>query len=512
MMTLDALLTGLPSAQVRGPDGQTITDIAYHSGAVRPGGLFVAVRGLRHDGHAFVPEAVSRGAAAVVVERPVEIAPTITQVVVPDTRLALALLSCAFFRHPSRDLTLIGITGTNGKGTTAYLLEAALVRAGRSAGIIGTMGVKVGSQTTPLDRTTPEAPDLQRLLRQMADRGVRDVVMEVASHALALHRVAGCRFRGAVFTNLTQDHLDFHQTLEAYRAAKRTLFEMVEPDGIAVVNADDPSAAVMTAASRAPVLTYGITASADVRAEDLRLDLDGANFTAVTPQGRRAVRLRLHGRFNIANALAAIATGQRLGVTLDVIAQALAEFAGVPGRFEAVVEGQPFGVIVDYAHTPDGLENVLQAARGFMTGRLLVVFGCGGDRDRTKRPLMGRIAAGLADVAIVTSDNPRSEAPTAIIEEIVAGIQDPGSRIQDQLARGPRPQARVEVEPDRRKAIFRALELARPGDVVVIAGKGHEPYQEIKGVKYPFDDRVVAREALRKYRASGLGPRASAER
>src|SRR3989449_11294008 len=514
MMTLGELLRGLPTTRVVGSTATPIADIAYHSKAVRSGGLFVAVPGLQHDGHAFVSEAIARGAAAVVVQRPTEVPPGVTQVVVADSRVALASLSCAFFGDPSRAFSLIGITGTNGKGTTAYLLDAVLARAGRRTGVVGTLGVKVGTQTTPLDRTTPEAPDLQRILRRMADHQLDNVLMEVASHALALHRVDGCRFRGAVFTNLTQDHLDFHKTLEAYRDAKRTLFEMVDPDGNAAINADDPSASSMAAASRAPVVTYGITSRADVRAEGLRLHLDGSEFTAVTPRGRLPVRLRLHGRFNVYNALAAIAAVDAQQIPLELMGQALAEFAGVPGRFEAVLEGQPFAVIVDYAHTPDGLENVLQAARGFSTGRTLVVFGCGGDRDRTKRPVMGRIAAQLGDVAIVTSDNPRSEPPTAIIEEILTGIRDPGSEIRDQpsQARGLRPQARIEVEPDRRKAISRAIELARPGDVVLIAGKGHEPYQEIKGVKHPFDDREVAREVLRQLRrgqGSGVGGQGS---
>jgi len=494
MMTLDALLRDLPAARVTGSRQRPIAAVAYHSQAVRSGALFVAIAGRQHDGHAFVAEAVARGAAAVVVERPVDAPAGVAQVLVPDSRLALALLSCAFFRHPSRDLTLIGVTGTNGKGTTAYLLEAMLARAGRPVGIIGTMGVKIGAQTTALERTTPEAADLQRILRQMADGGVRYAIMEVASHALVLHRVAGCQFRGAVFTNLTQDHLDFHQTLDAYRGAKRALFEMVDPAGVAVVNADDPSGAVMAAATRARVVTYGTGARGDLRAEDIELHLDGTGFTVVAGLERRALRLRLHGRFNVYNALAATATARALDVPLDVIEWALAEFGGVPGRFEAVHEGQPFGVIVDYAHTPDGLENVLGAVRDFASGRTLAVFGCGGDRDRTKRPIMGRIAARLADVAIVTSDNPRSEEPQAIIEEILAGTGDqgPGTR-----------RARIEVEPDRRRAIDRAIELARPGDVVVIAGKGHEPYQEINGVKHPFDDRVVAREALRNLRAPG---------
>jgi UDP-N-acetylmuramoyl-L-alanyl-D-glutamate--2,6-diaminopimelate ligase len=509
MITLEALLRELPSAQVSGPVGRPITAIAYHSASVRPGALFVAIRGQRHDGHTFVAEAMTRGAPAVVVEHPVDTGPDTTQVVVSDTRLALALLSAAFFGHPSRQLTLIGITGTNGKGTTAYLLEAALSRAGQRAGVIGTLGVKLGTQLTPLERTTPEAPDLQRILRQMADSGIRVVVMEVASHALTLHRVVGCYFRGAVFTNLTQDHLDFHHTLEAYRAAKRTLFQMVAPDGVAVINADDPSASVMAAASRASVITYGLLPRADVRADDVQLHLDGADFTAVTPRGRHAMHLRLPGRFNVSNALAAIAAAQHQGVPLDVIAPAFAEFAGVPGRFEAVQEGQPFGVIVDYAHTPDGLENVLRAARDFVRGRLVVVFGCGGDRDRTKRPIMGRIAAQLADVAVVTSDNPRSEDPAAIIEDILRGTAEHAA-----IPGGPRDarRVRIEVEPDRRKAITRTLQAAQPGDVVIIAGKGHEPYQEIKGVKHPFDDRVVAREVLRMLPASNPSPRVGRDR
>src|SRR5436190_301358 len=411
MMTLGELLRGLPTTRVVGSTATPIADIAYHSKAVRSGGLFVAIPGLQHDGHAFVSEAIARGAAAVVVQRPTEVPPGVTQVVVADSRIALASLSCAFFGEPSRAFSLIGITGTNGKGTTAYLLDAVLARAGRRTGVVGTLGVKVGARTTPLDRTTPEAPDLQRILRQMADQHLDCVMMEVASHALALH-------------------------------------------------------------------------------------LGGSEFMAVTPRGRLPVRLRLHGRFNVYNALAAIAAADAQQIALDVIGQALEGFAGVPGRFEAVDEGQSFAVIVDYAHTPDGLENVLQAARSFASGRTLVVFGCGGDRDRTKRPVMGRIAAQLADVAIVTSDNPRSEEPTAIIEEILTGIRDPGSGIRNQPSK-----AQIEVEPDRRKAISRAIELARPGDVVLIAGKGHEPYHEIHGVKHPFDDRVVAREALRNLQA-----------
>lgn len=483
-MRLDQLLKDLPAASVQGRSDIDISAVVSRHDAVTSGAVFVAVRGFTHDGHAFVPQAVARGAAAVVVERVLDIPDGVVQVQVPDTRLALALLGSAYYGHPSRQLKVIGITGTNGKGTTAYLIEALLAAAGVRCGIIGTMGAKLGEdRTIGLDRTTPEALDLQRLLRQMVDERMQYAVVEVASHALALHRVAGTRFTGAVFTNLTQDHLDFHKTLDEYRAAKRRLFEMVEPAGSSVVNADDPSGEVMVRASRAPVITYAIDREARIRASGIHLRLDGMDYAVATPQGTVRIASRLQGRFNVYNSLAAIGVALSEGVPLETIPRVLSGFAGVPGRFEAVHEGQRFGVVVDYAHTPDGLENVLRTARDFVRGRTIVVFGAGGDRDRTKRPKMGAIASALADVVIVTSDNPRTEQPAAIIEEILGGIRDRS-----------RP---LEVEPDRRKAIFRAIQLAQPGDFVIIAGKGHEPYQEIDGVKHPFDDRLVAREALK---------------
>jgi UDP-N-acetylmuramoyl-L-alanyl-D-glutamate--2,6-diaminopimelate ligase len=483
VMRLDRLLTALPSATTAGPTDRDITSIAVHHETAAPGALFVAVRGFRHDGHTYAAAAASRGAAAVVLEHEVPLPPAVTRVLVPDAREALAHLSAAFFGFPSHSLDVIGVTGTNGKGTTAYLIEAMLSGAGRPCGIIGTMGARIGGRAIPLDRTTPEAVDLQRLLRQMADAGLLHAVVEVASHALALRRVDGTRFAAAVFTNLTQDHLDFHRSLEEYRAAKRRLFEMVEPGGVAVVNADDPQGGVMRSASRAPVVTYAIDRPADVTAAEIRLHLGGSEYTLRTPTGSVAVTTHLHGRFNVYNALAAAALAQHHGADLAVIRGVLAAFPGVPGRFEAVNEGQAFGVVVDYAHTPDGLQNVLRTANDFVQGRTIVVFGAGGDRDRTKRPVMGAIVASLADVAVVTSDNPRTEEPGAIIEEILAGMTD-GT-------------AQVEVEPDRRRAIGRAIALARPGDFIIIAGKGHEPYQEIHGTKHPFDDRLVAREALR---------------
>ncbi|MDQ7819784.1 MAG: UDP-N-acetylmuramoyl-L-alanyl-D-glutamate--2,6-diaminopimelate ligase [Armatimonadota bacterium] len=480
---LRLLLQQISPVTVRGAVDRPVEAVVSHSDDAVPGSLFVAVRGRMHDGHTFVGQAVARGATVVVVERPVPVPDHVTQVVVEDSRRALAELSAAWYGHPSRDLTVVGITGTNGKGTTAHLLEAALTRAGYRTAVIGTLGVTVGAVTTPLQRTTPEAPELQGLLRRLADGGVQVVAMEVASHGLVLHRVTATRFRGAVFTNLTQDHLDFHGTLDAYREAKARLFRMVEPSGFAVVNADDPSAEAMARASRAPVTTYGVRAPADVRATDVQVGLDGVRFVAVTGDGRCPVRLRLRGRFNVSNALAALAAARALGVALEAAAAGLEDVAGVPGRFEAVDAGQPFAVIVDYAHTPDGLRRALEAARDLASGRVVVVFGCGGDRDRTKRPVMGRIACELADRVIVTSDNPRSEDPMAIIEEILAGTRGAADR--------------VDVEPDRRAAIYRAVALARPGDVVLIAGKGHEPYQEIAGVRHPFDDRRVAAEALR---------------
>lgn len=493
-MELARLLREVVPLAVEGPADADVTAVTADSRQVSRGSMFVAISGFTHDGHTFVSDAVAAGAAAVVAERPVPVATGVTRITVADSREALARLSSAFYGHPSRGLSVIGITGTNGKGTTAYLIEAILTRAGRPCGIIGTMGAKVGGTLVVLERTTPEAPELQRWLRRMADAGLRYAAVEVASHALALRRVEGCRFRVAVFTNLTQDHLDFHMTLDDYLAAKRRLFEMVEPDGVAIVNADDPHGAAMAAASRAPVLTFGL-GPADVRAEDVRLHIGGAEFVLQTPHGRRPATLRLHGRFNVSNALAAVAVALSQGVPLDATLPALADFPGVPGRFETVSEGQPFAVVVDYAHTPDSLENVIRTGLDFAAGRTIVVFGCGGDRDRTKRPLMGAIAARLADVAIVTSDNPRTEDPDAIIEEIMTGIRAHPPSPQRGAGKGEG--VRVEVEPDRRKAINRAIDIARPGDVVIIAGKGHELYQEIHGVKHLFDDREVAREALK---------------
>ncbi len=511
MMRLAALIADVYPIAVDGSLNREIHGIAAHSSDVSRDDLFVAIRGFTHDGHAFIPDAIARGAAAVIVQQPVGVPAGVTTITVPDTRVALGLLSDAFYGHPSTSLRLIGVTGTNGKGTTAHLIEALLRSGGQRCGLMGTIGAKVGDQTLALSRTTPEAHELQMLLRRMVDAHCSSAVMEVASHALALHRVAGCRFHGAVFTNLTQDHLDFHKTFEEYSAVKRRLFELVEPSGVAVINADDSYGAMMRAASRARVLSYGIDQPADVRAQSIRLAVHQTEFLLSTPAGQRRVATPLHGRFNVYNILAAVTLAHAEGVALDPIVDALAHFQGVPGRFEFVDEGQGFAVVVDYAHTPDGLANVLRAGAEVAEGRMIVVFGCGGDRDRTKRPLMGRIAVALADEVIVTSDNPRSEPPTAIIAEIVAGLNGraPEGTAATEGRTPSRKPGRVEVEPDRRKAIFRAIDLAGPDDIVLIAGKGHEPYQEINGVRHPFDDRLIAREALRQRRQHAKSPSAS---
>ena len=475
---------GAAAASVLGPQDREFGGLAYDSRSVRPGDLFAAIRGFTQDGHRFAADAVRRGATVLLVDHPLAAAAA-TQVVVADTRRAFAAAAAAFYRHPSRGLRVCGITGTNGKTTTTFLVDAILREAGRRSAVIGTLGVQVDGTpvefhaTTP---TTPEASDLQRLLREMLDRGVEDVTMEVTSHALELHRVAQCRFVTAVFTNLTQDHLDLHGTLEAYRDAKARLFAMVEPDGVCIVNADDPYGDAMARASRAAVWTYGIDRPARIHAEGLSLTPRGTGMTVVWPDGRVPVALPLPGRFNVSNALAAFAVGLSRGVPPETMRRVLEATPGVPGRFEPVDEGQPFAVIVDYAHTPDSLEQVLRLSAEISSGRRIVVFGCGGDRDRTKRPIMGRIGTTLADYAIFTSDNPRGEDPEAILREIEAGV--PGAR-------------NYASEADRRVAIEDAIALARPGDVVVIAGKGHETYQIVGDQVIDFDDRVVAREVLR---------------
>jgi UDP-N-acetylmuramoyl-L-alanyl-D-glutamate--2,6-diaminopimelate ligase len=474
---------GLPPAA----GGETeIAALAYDNRRVEPGTLFFCVPGFTRDGHDFAAGAVDRGAVALVVERPLGLG--VPEVVVPSVRAAMGPAAARFWGDPTAQLDVVGITGTNGKTTTAFLVRALLEAAGRQCGLLGTVTSFVGGVEQPVERTTAEAIDLQRDFRAMLDGGDVACAMEVSSHALQLGRADAIRFAAAIFTNLTQDHLDFHTTMEDYFLAKRRLFD-ADPR-VAIVNVDDAYGRRLVdelrAAGRPPV-TFALEQDATYRATDVESGFAGSSFTALTPEGPIALQTPLPGRFNVANVLGAVAAVRALGVPLETIAQALPHAGRVPGRFEPVDEGQPFAVLVDYAHTPDSLENVLRAARPLTRGQLWCVFGCGGDRDSGKRPLMGEIAARLADRTVVTSDNPRSEQPEAIVEQIVAGIPAK-ARVGE----------RVETVVDRRAAIARALAEAQEGDVVVIAGKGHEQGQELAGgVKAPFDDATVAREALR---------------
>jgi UDP-N-acetylmuramoyl-L-alanyl-D-glutamate--2,6-diaminopimelate ligase len=463
---LTSLLDSLAPVQVVGEPGVEIADLVYDSRTVRLGTLFFCVPGERSDGHDFADRAVKEGASALVVQRLVPA--RVPQVVVTDVREAMARAAATFFGRPTEQLEVAAVTGTNGKTTTSFLLYSILEAAGRKPGLLGTIESRVGGERRPATRTTPEAIDLQRTFREMLDVGNRSVAIEATSHGSTQKRLLETRFAVLVFTNLSQDHLDFHETMEAYFDAKRHLFV----DGLApaAVNVGDPYGRQLADELRGlggELVTFGF-------ADDADLGPDAVD-----------VNTSLRGRFNVENILGAVAAGRLLDIDHSAITAGIENLEGVPGRFESVDEGQPFTVLVDYAHTPEALENVLRAARGLDAGRVICVFGCGGDRDRGKRPIMGRIAGELADVAIVTSDNPRSEEPRAIIEEIVAGV-DGG----------------LETEPDRREAIVRAIEEARPGDVVLIAGKGHEQGQQFRDRTVPFDDREVAREALRRLGAA----------
>ncbi len=454
-----------------------IRALAYDNRLVKPGTLFFCVPGFTRDGHDFAADAVRRGAVALVVERPLGLG--VPEVRVASVRAAMAPAAAAFYRDPTAELEVVGITGTNGKTTSAFLVRSLLEADRRQTGLLGTVKSVIGGVEHAVERTTPEAIDLQRTFRRMRDGGDRACAMEVSSHALKLHRADAIHFAAAIFTNLTQDHLDFHPTMEDYFAAKRTLFVGARP-GAAVINLDDSYGARL-AAELPDAVTFALHRDAHYRACDVRTDLAGSRFTARTPDGGLRLSSPLRGEFNVYNVLGALAAARAVGVPPETCAAAIATAGQVPGRFETVDEGQPFAVLVDYAHTPDSLENVLRAARGVTDGRLHVVFGCGGDRDRGKRPQMGEIARRLADRVTVTSDNPRSEDPETIINEILEGS---GSDVSH--------------DPDRRAAIASAIADAAAGDAVVIAGKGHEQGQEFGGGhKIEFDDVTVAREILR---------------
>ena len=507
-MKLAELLAGVEGATVRGDPGTEIRGLAYHTRDVADGTLFFCVPGLRFDGHEFAPGAAAAGAAALVCERDPGV--DLPLVLVPSVRRAMALAAARWFGYPSRDLTVAGVTGTNGKTTTAHLVAGIFAAAGLPAGLLGTVVNRIGGRNHPVQLTTAESLDLQRMFRAMVAAGDRACALEISSHALAQDRAAGIDFDAVVFSNLTRDHLDFHKDLDDYYAAKRRLFlpdEARNGTAAAVVNVGDAYGLKLARECR-PVYgdrlwTYAVTADlsddgacrgavADAEACELELQADGSTFVLVVPRlgVRERVTLLLAARFNVENALAAATTTLALGLPVDAVLRGLAVAEGVPGRFQAVRAGQPFSVVVDYSHTPDSLENALRAARSIARGSVLVVFGCGGDRDRGKRPLMGEIGARLADRAFITSDNPRSEEPLAIIDEIVAGV--PAARA-----------GVVTVDPDRRAAIGLALGEARAGDAVVIAGKGHEQGQIIGDRRVPFDDRTVAEELLAELRGEG---------
>jgi UDP-N-acetylmuramoyl-L-alanyl-D-glutamate--2,6-diaminopimelate ligase len=467
-----------------------IHDLTCDSRTVTPGSCFIAISGTAADGHEFIPQAVAAGAVAVVYENEAYahlIPATVAAVRVPGARRAAAVLADRFWDHPSGALTVVPVTGTNGKTSTVHLLEAIFQAAGFATGMIGTLGRRLAGDTVPAGRTTPDAIELQSLLARMRDAGVTHVSMELSSHALDLDRAWGCSFAGAVFTNLTPEHLDWHGDLATYQASKARLFteyaDLARPEHelVGAINTDDPAGQEMAAAARCRVVTFGLRREAMVRAEELVASARGSHFALVTPEYRTPVALRLVGRFNVYNALAAAAGAYGLGVAREAIVAGLEALDNVPGRVQSVDRGQPFGVLVDYAHTGDALANVLRAARDLSPRRLICVFGCGGDRDRSKRPEMGRLATELAEVAIITSDNPRSEDPLAIIGEIQRGATA----------------GCYQVEPDRAAAIRLAMQLAEAGDLVAICGKGHENYQEFAGGRrVHFDDREVAAEAL----------------
>ncbi len=478
-MKLQELLKNIPVIETNADMDLEITHVAYDSRKVEQGGMFVAVTGYAADGNRFIPMARSKGAAVVVTaKKPQEDFP---YVLVESDRMALALLGCNFYGHPAGDMTMVGVTGTNGKTSTTLLLKHVLEKTlGARVGLIGTTANMIGSEILPTERTTPESFELQGLFARMRDAGCTHVVMEVSSHAIALDRVGGVRFDAAAFTNLTEDHLDFHKTMDDYCATKAELFRRCDKG---VINVDDSYAPRFLEAATCEVLTTSVAGRGGLMAKDLELRSDGISFTAVMGDRAVPVSLGIPGRFTVYNALSVLGTAVQLGIDLADAAAALADAPGVKGRVEVVpTPGEDYTILIDYAHTPDGLENVLSSVRGFCKGDVISVFGCGGDRDPIKRPIMGRIGTELADHAIITSDNPRTEDPEAIIADITPGADEAGKP--------------YEVVVDRREAIRRAMETAKKDDIIVLAGKGHETYQEINGVKHHMDEREIVAEIL----------------
>lgn len=504
-MKLGRILNGTRIHESKGDSDLEISGLAYDSRKVKSGYVFVALRGTKQDGHDFVEEAVRNGAAAVVLEsgRIVKgLDKNICVIRVPDSRTALSNLAAEFYRHPYRDMTMIGITGTNGKTTTTYLLESILLAAGGRPGIIGTINDRLQEKSWKVDVTTPESLELMKRLREMADAGATHIVMEVSSHALDQGRVKGCPFQVAVFTNISRDHLDYHKSLEAYFEAKSRLFlGLCECEtGLpakAVINTDDPKGRILAEITDAQVVTYGKGKNCDFRADDVELGREGIRAGLITPAGEIIVKSKLLGGFNVYNILAAVAAAMCLNVEMDAIISGIENLAGVPGRLELVENSRCLSVIVDYAHTPEALTKVLETLRPMVKGRLITVFGCGGDRDRGKRRIMGRAAGKISDLVFITSDNPRTEDPYAIASQIEKGVRESGLEELKGVCRDRPAKSGYVLDLDRGNAIARATEIADENDFVLIAGKGHEDYQITGKEKRPFDDREVAAEAIR---------------
>ena len=488
MMKLERLLESITPLALYGKLYCEIKGIVYDSRKIKKDYLFICIKGFQDDGHRYIEEAVAKGACAVVIEKEIDYYhKNISYIKVKDCRKAMAYLSACFYKYPLTELKLIGVTGTNGKTTTTYLIKEIIEQAGFKCGLIGTINVYDGENLIKSDRTTPEAPDLYQYFDIMRKKEVDYVVMEVSSHALQLKRVAGMEFDAAVFTNISRDHLDFHNSIEEYVNIKSLLFKNIKSSGYAIINKDDNFADKMILAAKGNDLTYSFEKEADFKAEKVSLKADGSSFVLKGKEINLFLELNLTGFFNIYNTMAAVVCCLSLGVGEEKIKKGLEKIKGIPGRFELIDLQQKFSVIVDYAHTPDGMENVLSTATDLTSGKIILVFGCGGDRDREKRPMMGKIGIKYADYCIITSDNPRSEEPIKIIKQIEAGILD----IQEN-------KKNYQIINDRKKAIFQAVKMASPGDIVMIVGKGHETYQIFKDKTIYFDDREIARQAIKK--------------
>ena len=491
MKTLEELALLIQGTKIVGDKDVEITGIEHDSRKIQPGNLFVCMEGAHVDGHKFIGQAIAKGAVAILTARKDFQSEKISALLVPDMLKSLAVLVPYFYDYPSRNFRVIGVTGTNGKTTTTYLIRSILVAAGFKVGLIGTIQMMIGDSVFPVKNTTPNVIDLQHTLQMMSDKGVDFVVMEVSSHALAENRISGIEFDTAIFTNLTQDHLDYHKTMENYRDAKAKLFDIVSRSGSkqnknAVINVDDDAGEVMLEHTFCRKISYGIEKNSDLRAVNVNVAAQGTSFEIASSLLPNPLSLNLHltGIFNVYNVLAAVGAALAEKISPDVIKSALENFKSVSGRFEKIFADVPFTVIVDYAHTPDGVKNVLETARQIVTNKIITVFGCGGDRDNSKRPIMGRLAAELSDVVIATSDNPRTEDPVKILQQIKVGVEE---KIGDKT---------FETIVDRRQAIFRAVEMAQAGDIILILGKGHENYQILKEKTIHFDDREVALDAL----------------